>query len=451
MSAPLLENPSAPYSQEAEEATLGAALIDPAALVEIAALLNPEDFFMLRHQYIFQAFLRLSERQQQMDVLLVAEELANMGQLENIGGRVYLTKLINNTPNSLYGAIYAEIVQRAAIRRRMLEAADTIRTVALDEEKALDVVLAAASAALEIVLNSRKQDENTSPIWEVVSEYFDELGVRVRGDSSTGLPGGFRDVDTLMGGYARSDFILIAARPGVGKSAYMAQMALNMASKFGLRVAFFTIEMTKKQIVERMLSSESGVNIQKLRTGRLSPQEYHRAVGAMGTLGELPILLDDSSVLTPEKLRRKLKLAQYRYGLDAVFIDYIQLMKGGGKFNSRELEIGHISRSLKELAKELNIPVFGAAQLNRNLENRKDKRPQLADLRESGSLEQDTDVVQFLYRDELYNEATEFPNQADVIVAKHRNGPTGSVSLYFEKTLTKFMDATTHRVELGDL
>jgi replicative DNA helicase len=266
-----------------------------------------------------------------------------------------------------------------------------------------------------------------------------------------GLPTGFRDVDELLGGLQRSDLLIFAGRPGMGKTSFLLSVALN-AAKLNARIAIFTMEMGNEQIVQRFVSMETGINTQRLRTGQLNQQEWSRFVQASGRLANLRVFIDDTPAMTPIQMRTKCRRLMHEYGLDLVIVDYMQLMNAGGGYeNNRVQEISFISRSLKELARELNVPVFSAAQLSRAVEQRQDKRPLLSDLRESGSIEQDADIVAFLYRDAVYNEATEFPNRADIIIAKHRNGPTGTISLHFEKSLTKFADARTQTIDLSSL
>jgi replicative DNA helicase len=734
---PVLENPAAPYSQEAEEAVLGSILVDKSAFITVASFLRAEDFFMLRHHYIWQAFFRLSERNEPIDTLTTSEELANMGVLEDIGGRVYLIRLINNTPTSIYAEVYGQIVHRAAIRRRMLEAADKIRVLALDEEKNLDAVISEAEATIFTIGESQQRREFT-PMWEAVSAYYDRMEYMLQNRKETpGIPTGFRDLDQLLGGFQKSDLLVFAGRPGMGKcltgdalistqnglislaalkpqavtgipddeggvyypleievqsptgirktshfyeggikptlkittragyslagtyvhpvlvlnqqgekvwkslgelqcgdsiitinhpytdmiahiektgwqpvydlvvpeghafvangivchnTSFLLTVAMN-AARVGARIAIFTMEMGTDQLVQRMVSMESGINVQKLRLAKLTPQEQSRFVEVVGRISEFPIFIDDTPAMSPMEIRTKCRRLLHEFGLDMVMIDYMQLMNAGkGYENNRVQEISYISRALKELAREFNVPVISAAQLSRAVEQRNDKRPVLSDLRESGclagdtlvylpaigqhvpirdltgktgfqvvslntdtwqlepgtvtnafctgtkpifrmmtalgrtiratanhkfltihgwkrldeltpddyvavpnlansdvywdsivsiepdgetdvydltvpgnanfianniythnSIEQDSDIVMFLYRDEVYNEATEYPNQAEVIVSKHRNGPTGTISLYFEKQLTKFMDASVHRVDLSDL
>jgi replicative DNA helicase len=254
-----------------------------------------------------------------------------------------------------------------------------------------------------------------------------------------------------LGGFQKSDLIVFAGRPGMGKTSWLLTVAIN-AARAGQRVAIFTMEMGVEQMVQRLVAMESGINVQDLRLANLSTTDQSRFTEVIGRISEYPIFIDDTPAMSPMEMRTKCRRLQHEYGLDMIIVDYMQLMNAGKAYeNNRVQEISFISRNMKELARELNVPLISAAQLSRAVEQRQDKRPVLSDLRESGSIEQDSDIVMFLYRDEVYNEATEFPNQADVLVAKHRNGPTGVISLYFEKRLTKFMDAVSHNVDLSDL
>jgi replicative DNA helicase len=287
---------------------------------------------------------------------------------------------------------------------------------------------------------------------DAVSDYFDQIEHLINNPEITlGVPSGFKDLDELLGGFQRSDLLIFAGRPGMGKTSFMLSTAVN-AARLGARIAIFTMEMGADQLVQRMISMETGINSHQLRTGRITQQEYARFVEAAGRISRFQIFIDDTPALNPLQMRTKCRRLQHEYGLDMVMVDYLQLMNAGGTYeNNRVQEISYISRAMKELARELNVPIFSAAQLSRAVEQRQDKRPLLSDLRESGSIEQDADIVMFLYRDVVYNEATEFPNQADVLVQKHRNGATGTISLYFDNTLTKFMDGAVRRVDLGDL
>jgi replicative DNA helicase len=442
--------PDPPYSQEAEEAVIGAVLINPNSFLSLTAFLKPDDFFLLRHSYIWQALQRLHERRDPVDYLTLTRELEAMGILNEIGGSAFLTQLINNTPTSVHAEVYGRLVERASIRRRLMKASDEIKGLALDEQINIESVITEAEIRLFDVTDRQLRREFVT-MTDAVNEYFDRIEhLMQHQQESMGLPSGFRDLDALLGGFQRSDLLIFAGRPGMGKTSFMLSTAVN-AARFGARVAIFTMEMSTDQLIQRMVSMETGINAQQLRLGKLSQQEYGRFVEAAGRISRFPIYIDDTPALNPIQMRTKCRRLQHEYGIDLIIVDYMQLMNAGGQYqNNRVQEISFISRALKELARELNVPLLSAAQLSRAVEQRQDKRPVLSDLRESGSIEQDSDIVMFLYRDSVYNEATEFPNQADIIIAKHRNGPTGTVSLYFDPTVTRFMDAVTRKVDLGE-
>jgi len=443
---------SVPFSQEAEEALLGAVLLHADSFLSVASFLNPDDFFLKRHEYVWVAFSRLQERNDPMDYVTVSQELRDMNILDEIGGQAFLTYLVNNTPSSVHAEVYGRLVERASIRRKMLVATDEIRKLALDEEMPIDRVISDAEQALFTVSDSQVKREFV-PLWQAVSEYYDDMEkLLASGKGLVGVPTGFKALDGLLGGFQKSDLIVFAGRPGMGKTSFLLTVALNIAKVDG-RVALFTMEMGVEQMVQRLISMETGIRMQQLRTADLSAREHSRFTEAVGRIANLPIFIDDTPGITPIEMRTKCRRLQHEYGLDLVMVDYMQLMSAGKAYeNNRVQEISYISRSLKELARELNVTVLSAAQLSRAVEQRQDKRPQLSDLRESGSIEQDADAVMFLYRDEVYNpETTEFPNQADVILSKHRHGPTGTISLYFEKSITKFMDVDMQRVDLSNL
>jgi replicative DNA helicase len=444
-------NQQAPFSQEAEEAVLGAVLINDDSFLSVASFLRAEDFFILRHGYIWEAMVRISERNERIDFVTVQDELRALGHLDDVGGPAFLLQLINSTPTSINAEIYGRLVERAAIRRRLMKAADQIKGLALEEDLPIEKVTSEAEARL-FEVTERNLRRDLVPMQEALAEYFDRIEYLMQHpDEPLGLPTGFRDLDELLGGMQRSDLLIFAGRPGMGKTSFLLSVALN-AAKLGGRVAIFTMEMASDQIVQRFVAMETGINTQRLRTGQLSQQEWARFVQATGRMANLRIFIDDTPAINPLQMRTKCRRLLHEYGLDLVIVDYMQLMNAGGGYeNNRVQEISYISRSLKELARELNVPVFSAAQLSRAVESRHDKRPVLSDLRESGSIEQDADIVTFLYRDVVYNEATEFPNKADIIVAKHRNGPTGTVSLHFERSLTKFSDARTGTIDLSHL
>ncbi len=440
-----------PFSQEAEEAVIGAVLVNPRAFLTVATFLKADDFYLLRHNYIWQALMRLNERSDPIDYLTVLQALRDLGVLDEIGGPPYITRLINSAPTSAHAEVYGRLVERASIRRKMLIAADEIKALALNEELSIETVTNDAEQKLFSVTENQLNREFV-PMWDAISEYYDRLEHLMQNQhESLGLPSGFKDLDQLLGGFQKSDLLVFAGRPGMGKTSFMLSVALN-AARIGGRIAIFTMEMGVEQMVQRIISMETGINMQKLRLAQLNPREAALFTEVVGRIGHFPIFIDDTPALSPMQVRTKARRLAHEHGIDMIMLDYMQLMNAGDAYkNNRVQEISYISRSLKELARDLNVPVFSAAQLSRAVEQRQDKRPVLSDLRESGGIEQDADAVMFLYRDVIYNEATEFPNQADIIVAKHRNGPTGVISLYFEPTITKFMDGAVRRVDLSDL
>ena len=441
-----------PMSLEAEEAVLGAILLEPKAYLSVAAFLKGEDFFLKRHEFIWTALGRLHERGDAIDYVSLSEELANMGALDELGGAAYLTKLVNNTPTALHAEVYGEMVSRASTRRKMIAAADQIRSIALDQDLNIHEVIGDAEAAL-FAVSDEQLDRQFVSLERAVEDYYEEFETQVKlGPGRMGTPTGFMALDGLLSGFQKSDLVVFAGRPGMGKTSWILTVALH-AGRLGKRVAIFTMEMGVEQMVQRLLSMETGIAITKLRTAKVNPGEQMRLTEAIGRISSLPLFIDDTPSITPLEMRTKCRRLQHEYGLDIVMVDYMQLMSAGKAYeNNRVQEISYISRSLKELARELNVCVLSTAQLSRAVEQRQDKRPQLSDLRESGTIEQDADAVMFLYRDEVYNpDTTEFPNQADIMLSKHRHGPTGMVQLYFEKSFTRFADLKIQRVDLSNL
>jgi replicative DNA helicase len=448
-STPVRPDQLAPHSVEAEEAVLGSVLINPDALFEVASFLQPDDFFIVRNGWVWEAILRLQERNEQIDYVTVVEELRQQERLEEIGGAAYVTYLINHTPSSIYTETYGRIVERAAIRRRMLSAASDIARLAHEEDADINEITDQAEAAL-FAVTERQLRKELIPIRTAIADYFDRIEFLYSHQAeSLGVPTGFNDLDQLLGGLQKSDLVIVAGRPGMGKTSWLLSAALN-AARAGARVAIFSMEMSTEQIVQRLVSSETGIGTHSLRLGKLDDREWALFVEATGNLGKLRIYLDDTPALSPLQLRAKCRRLFSEHGLDLIMVDYLQLMIAGtGRSENRVQEISFITRNMKQIAREMNVPVLAAAQLSRAVEQRQDKRPQLSDLRESGSIEQDADVVMFIYRDEVYNENTERPNQADVIIAKHRNGPTGTVTLYFRKELTQFANLRKTDVDLA--
>ncbi len=438
-----------PHSREAEEAVIGAVLINPEAYYDVAQFLRPDDFYIHRHRWVWEAFTRLQERRMPIDFLTVVEELDQIGQLAEVGGPAYLTALINNVPTSLHAEAYGRLVEQTAIRRRMLTAANDIARLAYQEELGLEAVMDEAEKAI-FGVSERRMTRDLQPIQQVLSEYYDRIdAIARRGEETVGVPTGFLDLDKLLGGLQPSDFLIIAGRPGTGKTAFMLSVAKNAAQLHKKHIAIFSMEMSAEQLVQRLISQETAIDTHHLRTGKLTEEEWSLFAHAVEVLGDTHIYLDDTPGLTPLQLRTKCRRLHMEFGIDLVLVDYLQLMSGGLRIENRVQEVSYISRHMKILARELNVPVLAAAQLSRAIEQRADKEPQLSDLRESGSLEQDSDIVMFIHRPEMYEKDTLKQHLAQIKIAKHRNGPVGTVELVFRDNLAKFETAATHVVALG--
>lgn len=440
-----------PHSREAEEAVIGAVLINPEAYYDVAQFLHSDDFYIHRNQWIWQAFIALHDRNEAIDFVTVTEELDQMGHLADIGGAAYITKLINNVPSSLHAEAYGRRVEETAIRRRMLSAANQIAKLAYEENLSLDTVMDHSEKAVFNV-SERRLTRDLQPIRAVLSDYFDRIEeLSQRDDALVGVPTGFFDIDKMLGGLQPSDLLIIAGRPGMGKTGFLLSAVKNAALIHKKHVAVFSLEMSNEQLVQRLIAQETGINSTRLRTGKLNPNEWLLFTQAIEVLTDTHIFLDDTPALTPLQLRTKCRRLHLEYKLDLIVIDYLQLMGGDVRSNNRVQEVSEISRNMKILARELNVPVLAAAQLSRAVEQRSDKRPVLSDLRESGSLEQDADIVMFIYRPEVYEEDSTHQNLAEIIIAKHRNGPTGEVQLIFRKDLAKFENAATRNIDLSQV
>jgi replicative DNA helicase len=437
-----------PQSTEAEEAVLGALLIDPDAIIRVATVLKAEDFYREKNRWIYETALALHERREPIDFLTVCDELDHRDQLESVGGPAFITSLINAVPTSVHAEYYAHIVERTATRRRLIEAAGEIAALAYREADDVDEVVDRAEQVL-FGVSERRVARDLVPIKQVLSEYYDRIEylTRHRGEM-IGIPTGFHDLDKILGGMQRSDMLILAARPSVGKSSLALSIAHNAVKRYRQRVALFSLEMSSEQVVQRLISAETGINSQRLRQGEIAQDEWGRFMKATSDLAETHFFIDDTPGVSALELRTKARRLHADVGVDLIVVDYLQLMRGDFRSENRVQEISSISRGLKSLARELNVPLLALSQLSRGVEARSDKRPILSDLRESGALEQDADVVIFIYRDELYNENTERKNIADIIVAKQRNGPTGTVALYFKKELAQFLEAEVRRQEI---
>jgi len=437
-----------PQNIEAEQSVLGSLLIDPDAIIRVGTFLRPEDFYREAHQTIYRAIVDLHDRRLPADFITVVDELERQGHLDLIGGPAYLTSLIGVVPTSVHAEHYGHIVERTSLMRRLIAAAGQIAALAYEEREDLDEVIDEAEHIL-FEVSQRRISSSLVPIRDVIKSYYDRIEFLVEHpDETLGVPTGFADLDRLLGGLQPSDLIIIAARPGVGKTSLAVSVACNAALKYNSVVAVFTLEMAAEQLVQRMISAYAGIDSQRLRSGRIEDIEWEHFARASGTLSKTSIFIDDTPSPTPMEVRTKARRLAAEYDLDLIIVDYLQLMRGSERRReNRVQEISYISRSLKAMARELNVPVIALSQLSRAVEARPNKIPQLSDLRESGSIEQDADVVMFIYRDEMYNEDTDRPNIADIIVAKHRSGPTDTIWLRFEPTLTRFDDLTLHSVD----
>ncbi len=440
-----------PANIEAEQAVLGALLIDPDAILKVATFLRAQDFYRESHRWIYEALLALHERREPPDILTVQDELERQGHLEEIGGPAYLTELMNSTPTSLYVDHYARIVERTAILRRLIHAAGQIAELAYQEANDVDEVVDRAEQIIFQISEHRSQ-RDLRPIGTVMRDVVDRIDfLATHQGTIMGVPTGFTLLDRMLGGLQKSDLIILAGRPGMGKTSLALSIAQNAAKRHDARVAIFSLEMSAEQLVQRLLSVESAIDSYRLRLGQIHEEEWPILLEAANTLAHTRIFIDDTPGATVTEIRTKARRLYAEHGLDLILIDYMQLMSGGramGRGENRQQEISYISRSLKALARELNVPVVAISQLSRAVESRSDKRPMLSDLRESGSIEQDADVVLFVYREDYYDEETDRQNIADIIVAKHRHGSTGTVSLYFRKELTQFRDLELRHEEL---
>jgi len=583
-------SPSIPHSREAEEAVVGAVLINPEVYYDVAQFLGADDFYIHRHKWIWEAFTRLHEQRIPIDLLTLSEELDKVGQLAELGGSAYLTALINQVPSSLNAESYGRIVEGHAVRRKMINAANQIAALAYNEETVVDSVMDEAEKAVFNV-SERRLKHDLRPISTVLSDYYDRIDdLAKRSEEFFGVPTGFIDLDRMLSGLQPSDLLIIAGRPGQGKTGFLLSIAKNAALTHKKKVAIFSLEMSNEQVVQRLISQETGIDSHRLRTGKLTEQEWPLFTHSIEVLSDTKIFLDDTPAITPLQLRTKCRRLHMEYGLDLIIIDYLQLMGGDTRNDNRVQEVSYISRNLKILARELNVPVLTAAQLSRAVEQRTDKRPVLSDLRESGcltgetlvtlengqnvqirelegkfnfniwalnpntfrlesmpvsrafctgikpifkmktrlgreiratgnhqfltisgwkrldelgleeglaipsnvlagrgidwnpivsiepdgeeqvydltvpdyhnfvanniivhnSLEQDADIVMFIYRPDQYEKDTAKQNIAEIIISKHRNGPVGSVELIFRSALAKFENAATKHVQFNE-
>jgi replicative DNA helicase len=442
--------PSIPHNREAEEAVVGAVFINPEVYYDVAQFLNADDFYIHRHRWIWDAFTSLHEQRIPIDLLTVSDELDRRGQLSEIGGPAYLTSLVNQVPSSLNAESYGRIVESHSIRRKMINAANRIASIAYNEQTSVNDVMGEAEKAVFNV-SERRLKHDLQPISSVLSEYYDRIDdLAKRPDEFFGVPTGFIDLDKMLTGLQPSDLLIIAGRPGQGKTGFLLSVAKNAALTHKKHVAIFSLEMSNEQVVQRLIAQETGIDSQRLRTGKLADNEWPLFTHSIEVFSDTHLYLDDTPAITPLQLRTKCRRLHMEFGIDLVIVDYLQLMGGDTRNDNRVQEVSNISRNLKILARELNIPVLAAAQLSRAVEQRSDKRPVLSDLRESGSLEQDADIVMFIYRPDQYEKETDKQNVAEIIIAKHRNGPVGSVELIFRSALAKFENAATRHLKFNE-
>lgn len=429
-----------PQNVDAEMSLLGAVLIDEEVLADVSEHVKPADFYDKRHAVIYGGMMRLYEKHKPVDLLTLTDELKRKNEIEAVGGSAYLTELTNYVPTAAHAEAYSEIVAQKAVRRRLIKASAEISELGFDEEFGTQELLEKAEAELFAVSDQSTKQDLVS-LENILTDSFDRMEELHRNKGSLrGVRTGYRDLDNMTAGLQRSDLIILAARPAMGKTTLVTNLAYNIATINKLPVLFFSLEMSKEQLVDRMLADASGVDAWNIRTGNLSDEDFSKLSDAMGEMAEAPIFIDDTPGVSVLEMRTKARRIAHEQPLGLIIIDYLQLMQGSGKSDgNRVQEVSEISRGLKLIARELNVPVIALSQLSRSVESRSPQIPQLADLRESGSIEQDADIVMFIYREAYYNPETERENVTDLIIAKHRNGPVGKVELYFHPERLRFM------------
>jgi replicative DNA helicase len=433
--------PDLPHSIDAEKATLGSILLNRDAIIAIAPWLQADYFYLQRHVQIYEAMLACYNARIPPDTRTVAEELRRRNQLEAVGGVLYLAELVDSVPTSYHVEYYARIVERTALLRRLIAAGGKIAALGYDEQQDIETTLDLAEQTL-FEVSQRRTNQDFIHIGQVIDAYYEQINyLQDHRGEVVGLPTGFRDLDQLTGGLQRSDLIILAARPGVGKTSLVMSIAHNVAMQYQGTVGIFSLEMSREQLVQRLLSMETSIDTHRLRLGQLREEEMERVISAMGRLAAVPIYIEDTAGLSIMDVRSRARRLQARAGVDLIIIDYLQLMQGHRSEN-RVQEVSEISRGLKALARELNVPVIALSQLSRAVEGRTSHVPMLSDLRESGSIEQDADIVMFIYREELYDPNTDKKGIAEIHIAKHRNGPVGVVPMRFDPSTTRFMDLT---------
>lgn len=444
-----------PQSLDAEQSVLGGVMLEEKAITRVLDILMPQDFYREAHRKIFSAMIDLFEKNEPVDLVTLSESLKKRGALDDAGGLAYISSLVDNVPSAANIQYYARIVKEKAILRGLISISTEIIADSYEDKRNVDELLDSAESRI-FEISEHKIKPAFFVMKEIVKESFKMIEILYdKKELITGVPTGFRDIDLLTSGFQASDLVIIAGRPSMGKTALALNIARNAATSRNIPIAFFSLEMSKEQLAMRMLSTESRIDFNRIRSGRIRKDEWDSLIGAAGILSEASIYIDDSASLNPLEMRAKARRLKAEMDIGMVVVDYLQLMTGLGRAERRDLEISEISRSLKAMAKELNIPVVALSQLSRAVENRENKRPLLADLRESGAIEQDADLIIFIYREELYKhrkfdeedektfqhtEDEEKDKLAEIIIGKQRNGPTGTVRLAFLKEYTRFED-----------
>jgi len=432
-----------PQNIDAERSVLGALMLDKDAIIKVANLIRQGDFYKDDHNKIYEAMIELYEKREPIDVLSLSNRLEEKGQLEKIGGSSYLTSLVNSVPSSSNIAHYAKVVQKKSMLRKLIHAASEIVELGYKEEEDVEKILDEAEQKL-FGVSQKYIKQDFIPIKSILESAFNRIDELHKGDHQLrGIPSGYPDMDNILAGFQKSDLVILAARPSIGKTTLALDLARQVATQQKIPVGIFSLEMGSDQLIDRMLAAQSGVDLWRLRTGRLKSGEgdddFQRIGEAMGVLSDAPIFIDDAGSANVMEMRTMARRLQSEHNVGMIIIDYLQLMEGrstGG--DNRVNEISEISRSLKQLARELNIPIIALSQLSRAVEARSPQIPKLSDLRESGSIEQDADIVMFLYREDREKPDTPNKNIVEVHIAKHRNGPIGKLSLYFQETSTTF-------------
>lgn len=437
-----------PYSREAEVAVIGAIFRDTGVLDQARSAVSSLSFFVPAHQSIFAAFVELTDQNMPIDVITVTNHLQSKKQLDRVGGVSYLSRVASSSPTAANIEQHAEIVKARHLQRQTIRVLQEQLQAAWQTDDALDVITDMQTAASTLADQAAASKE-FQPIKDVVMSAFEMLEHRYAhsGDEVTGVPSGYTDLDRLTSGWQDGDFVVVAARPSVGKTAFALNVSQHAAIRHKKRVALFSLEMSAPQLVMRMMSAEQHVDANRMRTGFLRPEDWERITDAVSVLSDAGLHIDDSAAITVQDIRSKCRRLKKREGLDLIVIDYLQLITGIGHQGNRQQEVSEISRTLKQIARELKVPVIALSQLSRGVEQRQDKRPMMSDLRESGAIEQDADIVAFLYRDDYYNADTEKKNIIEIILAKQRNGPIGTAELVFMKEFNKFINYERYAVE----